>query len=138
MNSGSFEEVGIQKDFTKRATSSSSRENRDAAKGESMKGFGHLQSKRDSSMGRDENLHKRGKMPSTEGHPVDRSGESFLASHLSDVLVIEIFAGSARLTAAIRDAGMAGVAVDHDKSRSTGPHIALYDLNDRKPVRCIS
>ena len=131
MNSGSFEEVGIQKDFTKRATSSSSRENRDAAKGESMKGFGHLQSKRDSSMGRDENLHKRGKMPSTEGHPVDRSGESFLASHLSDVLVIEIFAGSARLTSAIRDAGMAGVAVDHDKSRSTGPHIALYDLNDR-------
>ena len=96
-----------------------------------MKGFGHSKSKRDSSMGRDENLHKRGKTPSTEGHQVDRSGESFLASHLSDVLVIEMFAGSARLTAAIRDAGMAGVAVDHDKSRSTGPHIALYDLNDR-------
>ena len=96
-----------------------------------MKGFGHSTSKRDSSMGRDENLHKRGKTSSTEGHQVDRSGDRFLTSHLSDVLVIEIFAGSARLTAAIRDAGMAGVAVDHDKSRSTRPHIALYDLNDR-------
>ena len=82
-------------------------------------------------MGRDDSLHKRGKPASTEGPQVDRCRDKFRALNLNDVLVIEIFAGSARLTAAIRDAGMAGVAVDHDKSRSAGPHIALYDLNDR-------
>ena len=96
-----------------------------------MKGFGRLVSKRDSSMGHGESLHKRGKLSSTEGPQVDRCCDKFCALNLTDVLVIEIFAGSARLTAAIRDAGMAGVAVDHDKSRSTGPHIALYDLNNR-------
>ena len=96
-----------------------------------MKGFGRSTSKRDSSMGRDESLHKKGKLASAEGPQVDRCCDNLRALNLSDVLVIEIFAGSARLTAAIRDAGMAGVAVDHDKSRSTGPHIALYDLNDR-------
>ena len=82
-------------------------------------------------MGRDESLHKRGKLASAEGPQVDRCCDNLRALNLSDVLVIEIFAGSARQTAAIRDAGMAGVAVDHDKFRSTGPHIALYDLNDR-------
>ena len=96
-----------------------------------MEGFGHLVSKRDSSMGRGESLHKRGKLVSAEGPQVDRCCDKFCALNLTDVLVIEIFAGSARLTAAIRDAGMSGVAVDHDKSRSTGPHIALYDLNNR-------
>ena len=96
-----------------------------------MKGFGHSLSKRDSSMVNDKSLHKRGKLVNTEGHHVDRHSDHLRSLNLSEVLVIEIFAGSARLTAAIRDAGMAGVAVDHDKSRSSGPHIALYDLNDR-------
>ena len=96
-----------------------------------MKGFGHSMSKRDSSMGHDRSLHKRGKLVNTEGPLADRYCDHFHSLNLSDVLVIEIFAGSARLTAAIRDAGMAGVAVDHDKTRSSGPHIALYDLNDR-------
>ena len=88
-------------------------------------------SKRDSSGGPSESLHKRGKLEHTEGPLVNRCFENFRTLNLSDVLVIEIFAGSARLTAAIRDAGMARVAVDHDKSRSSGPHIALYDLNDQ-------
>ena len=104
---------------------------REVANSSLMKGFGHSVSKRDSSGGPSESLHKRGKLEHTEGPLVDRRCESFRTLNLSDVLVLEIFAGSARLTAAIRDAGMAGVAVDHDKSRSSGPHIALYDLNDQ-------
>ena len=62
-------------------------------------------------------MDKRIKLGHTEGPLVDRCFETFRTLNLSDVLVIEIFAGSARLTAAIRDAGMQGIAVDHDKSR---------------------
>ena len=54
----------------------------------------------------------------------------FHSLNLNDVIVVEIFAGSARLTSAVRDAGLQGIAVDFDKSRSNGPHIALFDLND--------
>ena len=44
--------------------------------------------------------------------------------------MVEIFAGSARLASVVRDAGLQGIAVDYDKSRSNGPHIALFDLDD--------
>ena len=59
----------------------------------------------------------------TKGLTVDRACN---ALKLNEILVL----GSARLTSAVRDAGLQGIAVDFDKSRSQGPHIAVYDLND--------
>ena len=76
-----------------------------------MKGFGHAVSKRDSSGGPSESLHKRGKLVHTEGSLVDRCCGSFRTLNLSDVLVLGCRHGR--------------VAVDHDKSRSSGPYIAF-------------
>lgn len=44
--------------------------------------------------------------------------------------MLEIFAGTGRLTRAIRDLGMSAMAVDKDKSRAQSVHVACYDLND--------
>ena len=110
------------------AASASSREAKDGKDDNGMKGFGHSSSKRDSSP-MEESLDKKAKL-NTEEPTVDRCQKPFSALSLSEVLCIEIFAGSARLTAAVRDAGMQGIAVDYDKTRSSGPHIAVYDLND--------
>ena len=94
-----------------------------------MKGLGHPVSKRDSSpIGC--SCDKKTKLSPTEEPMVDRCQKPFSSLSLNEVLVLEIFAGSARLTAAVRDAGMQGIAVDYDKTRSSGPHIAVYDLND--------
>ena len=45
-------------------------------------------------------------------------------------MVLEIFAGTARLTRAVRDLGMAAMAVDKDNSRAQSVHVACYDLNE--------
>ena len=66
---------------------------------------------------------ERVELADTEGLTVDRACN---ALKLNEILVL----GSARLTSAVRDAGLQGIAVDFDKSRSQGPHIAVYDLND--------
>ena len=110
------------------AAPASSREAKDGKDDNGMKGFGHSSSKRDSSPMED-SLDKKAKL-NTEEPTVNRCQKPFSALSLSEVLCIEIFAGSARLTAAVRDAGMQGIAVDYDKTRSSGPHIAVYDLND--------
>ena len=52
-----------------------------------MKGFGHAMSKRDSSMGHGESLHKRGKLSSAEGPQVDRCCDKFRALNLSDLVM---------------------------------------------------
>eukprot|EP00435_Cladocopium_sp_Y103_P018289 s5093_g4.t1 len=49
---------------------------------------------------------------------------------LHDIMVLEIFAGTARLSRAVRDKGMKSVAVGKDSKRASGIHIATYDLND--------
>lgn len=54
----------------------------------------------------------------------------FAGKDLSKILVIEVFAGTARLTRAIRDAGMSGLAIDKDNQRTQQVHICVYDLND--------
>ena len=102
------------------AAPSSSREANNGEHDNGMKGFGHAPSKRDSSPMKD-SLDKKAKL-STEEPTVDRCQKPFSALSLTEVLCIEIFAGSARLTAAVRDAGMQGIAVDYDKTRSSGPH----------------
>ena len=56
-------------------------------------------------------------------------------SCLDEVMVLEIFAGTARLTRAIRDIGMAAMAVDKDSTRAQSVHVACYDLNDPDQLR---
>ena len=57
-------------------------------------------------------------------------GKDFSGMSLERVMVIEIFAGTARLTRAMRDIGLSGLAIDKDSSRTQNVHIATYDLND--------
>ena len=59
-----------------------------------------------------------------------QDGRSFSGFSLDEILVLEIFAGTARLTRAVRDAGMAAMAIDKDKSRAQSVHVAQYDLNE--------
>ena len=47
---------------------------------------------------------------------------------LDELLVVEICAGSARLTKTCRKMGLRGLAVDHTKDRSCGTDIFLLDL----------
>ena len=66
-----------------------------------MKGLGHTESKRDSSPIRS-SLDKKTKLSHTEEPMVDRCQKPFSSLSLSEVLVLEIFAGSARLCRALR------------------------------------
>ena len=47
---------------------------------------------------------------------------------ISKILVIEVFAGTGRLTSALRDRGFRTMAIDRDKSRSKQVQIVQYDL----------
>ena len=60
----------------------------------------------------------------------DAETKTFCGSGLDEVMVLEIFAGTARLTRAIRDIGMAAMAVDKYSTRAQSVHVACYDLND--------
>ena len=57
-------------------------------------------------------------------------GRNFSGKTLDSIMVIEVFAGTARLTRAVRDIGLSGLAVDKDNNRAQNVHIANYDLND--------
>ena len=108
---------------------SSSRDDAPTVETASMTGLGQTMSEGDSSKVNDNYSDEKAeklRIDSTIGH----SRAPFSALNLNEVILLEVFAGSARLTAAVRDAGMQGIAVDHDKSGSSGPHIAVYDLND--------
>ena len=50
--------------------------------------------------------------------------------NVEDIVIIEICAGSARLTKAARTMGFKGVAVDHSDKRSCGIDICIFDLTD--------
>ena len=54
----------------------------------------------------------------------------FQGKPLEKILVLEIFAGTGRLTAALRDRGFTSMAIDKDPSRSKQAHIVQYDLVD--------
>ena len=57
---------------------------------------------------------------------------------LDEVMVLEIFAGTARLSRAVRDVGMSAMAVDKDSQRTQSVHIATYDLNEPDQVTALS
>ena len=54
----------------------------------------------------------------------------FAGRSINDLLVVEIFAGSARLTKACRGLGMRAVAVDKTQDRSEGSHIFQCDVTN--------
>ena len=57
------------------------------------------------------------------------SGEGkFHNTNIEDILIVEICAGSARLTKTARAMGFKGVAVDHSSKRSCGVDICIFDL----------
>ena len=58
----------------------------------------------------------------------------FAGKLLSDILVVEICAGSARLTRVAREAGFHGLAIDHSSSRSCGIDICIFELEDQTQV----
>ena len=60
----------------------------------------------------------------------DAETKTFCGSSLDEVMVLEIFAGTARFTLAIRDVGMAAMAADKYSTRVQSVHVACYDLNN--------
>ena len=62
---------------------------------------------------------------------------SFAGKSLDEITVLEIFAGTARLTRAIRDLGMSAMAVDKDSSRAQSVHVACFDLNDPDQLQAL-
>ena len=68
---------------------------------------------------RDENLHR------------------FSGKDVSQLVCIEIFAGSARLSRAFKDVGFKTLAVDKITARSEQMHIATFDLCDDDQVRAL-
>ena len=60
--------------------------------------------------------------------------EKFAGKLLNDILIVEICAGSARLTQVAREAGFHGLAIDHSSSRSCGIDICIFELEDQTQV----
>ena len=56
---------------------------------------------------------------------------------LQDLLVVEICAGSARLTKTVRSKGMRGLAIDKTKNRSCGTEIMVLDLTLEQDLRIL-
>ena len=49
---------------------------------------------------------------------------------LEDIIILEVCAGSARLTKTARGMGFKGVAIDHSDKQSCGVDICIFDLTD--------
>ena len=61
--------------------------------------------------------------------------DKFTNKLVTDLLFVEVCAGSARLTKTARDAGFNGIAIDHTSQRSDGVDICIFELEDRSQVR---
>ena len=64
----------------------------------------------------------------TQGGPA--SAKSFRGMSLEDLFIIEICAGSARLSKVAHQCGFRTMAVDHSTARSCGFPICVFDLTD--------
>ena len=72
---------------------------------------------------------------STQSHP--ELDKRFTGVTLDETIVLEIFAGTARLTRAVKDLGMSTLAIDKDNKRAQSVHIAKYDLNEPDQVQSL-
>ena len=71
---------------------------------------------------------KRKKME--DGFAESKGSQAKFHNSVEDIIIIEVCAGSARLTKAARAMGFKGVAVDHSDKRSCGVDICIFDLTD--------
>ena len=69
-------------------------------------------------------------------HPEGNS--RFTGVRLDEVMVLEFFSGTGRLTRAVKDLGMAAMAVDKDNKLAQSVHVATYDLNDPDQLAALS
>ena len=76
-------------------------------------------------------------MQSDAPRQVSHVSYNFSGMDLQDVLVVEICAGSARLTKTVRSKGMRGLAVDKTKGRSCGTEIMLLDLTVKQDLQIL-
>ena len=63
-------------------------------------------------------------------HEASSTEGKFHNTNVEDISILEVCAGSARLTRTARAAGFKGVAVDHSTKRSCGVDICIFDLTD--------
>ena len=66
-----------------------------------------------------------------------QASHQFSGLGLQDLLVVEICAGSARLTKTVRAKGMRGLAIDKTKSRGCGTEIMVLDLTLEQDLRIL-
>ena len=71
------------------------------------------------------------KVPQQNSKPAQGlEGDSFTDSAISDLMFVEIFAGTARLSKHAKEAGFRVLPVDKTASRSSQIYIAQYDVTD--------
>ena len=68
---------------------------------------------------------------------IESQSLKFAGRSVHDLLVVEIFAGSARLTKACKGLGLRAVAVDKTSGRSEGPHIFHCDVTDPEDYQAL-
>ena len=74
---------------------------------------------------------------SSEQNAKGAAANTLSGCSLDEVILLEIFPGTGRLTRAIRDLDMSAMAVDKDKSRAQSVHVACYDLNDPDQLQAL-
>ena len=65
------------------------------------------------------------------------AGCKHASQKLNDIYVIELFAGTARLTKCLRKQGFQAMAFDRTSKRSEGQHILEADLSNREEVEAL-
>ena len=68
---------------------------------------------------------------------VFEKGRKHCGQKLSDIYVIELFAGTARLTKCLRKQGFQAMAFDRTSKRSEGQHILEADLSNKEEVESL-
>ena len=58
----------------------------------------------------------------------------FSGKPINEILIIEVFAGTARLSITAREAGFRSLSVDKTSDRCKGAHIAIFDLTKQSDV----
>ena len=72
-----------------------------------------------------------------QGAEINKCQGRFTGLAISDLLFVEIFAGTARLSKAAKELGMEALSVDKTANRASQIHIAQYDLSDADQVECL-
>ena len=68
---------------------------------------------------------------------VAQDGRKFFGKQISDLYILEICAGSARLSKAAMDMGFMALAIDHKTTRSCGVPIQVWDLEDPNQLQLL-